>query len=380
MIPDRLLKIFRHDIGPRQERTEYLIGLGLAKDHWLFQGVPYAFLPKVKLGDVEIIGHVTQFLGVNYGGPAHDLSELRDTWANFPETDRRAFACHLASAVAALEKLSIVHGDLSPGNVMVGPGLNGRNALYLCDFDGYYHKGTSMLPRKHNGLGLRPLGTPGYQYVQLIKRIKADKNDSDEGLYVETDRFAMAALICEIMAWRNDTGTKLGRGELLTEEIILNGNLCLLPREITDAFSAGFALLEKALKAGSIDAFPSPGDWLSLLGVPAAIVSPIFPGTPRAIFTRRDTTMPPQAANLTSQQGNFGVIHAELQDIAFRNERQKGGQKLHLTFNGPLPAAIKKEGKISKVSPANRKDFLVGPKDTIMFGGWLVEFDNSNDP
>src|SRR5262249_12609584 len=63
------LKIFRKDIPQRRERTAFLVNSGLAKNLWVFEGVPYLYLNRFRVNNVEIAGHVTHFIGLQFGAP-----------------------------------------------------------------------------------------------------------------------------------------------------------------------------------------------------------------------------------------------------------------------------------------------------------------------
>src|ERR1044072_2732307 len=65
------LKVFQKDIPERHKRSEFLVNLGLAKRHeWVFQGVPYAWFNKQKVNNIDVVGHLTKFIGLQYGRPA----------------------------------------------------------------------------------------------------------------------------------------------------------------------------------------------------------------------------------------------------------------------------------------------------------------------
>lgn len=373
------LKIFRQDIPERRDRTTFLIGLGLTKGHWAFQCVPYAWFPGTEINGVQVVGHLTKFLGMQFGGPAQDFSELKEKWDIFTADDRRAFASHLASAVDALENIGVVHGDLSPGNIMIGPGPNGRLACCLCDFDGFIHSKVQKLPRKFDRQDVRPLGTPGYQYPELMARISADTNNTDDRVFAETDRFSLAAIICELMVWGNDTSEKLGRGELLSEEALARRNISTIPNEIKGRFASGFALLEQALRASSCRDMPSPKDWLKLFGV-VSVVQSAFKGHPRASFKRRGSADQPLQANFINKtSGDLADVHASLSSlkgIAFARAADGAGFRFRLSFNNTLPVLVRRGGGSIKVGDAQRKDFEVFAGDTVAVGDWEITFDD----
>ena len=136
---------------------------------------------------------------------------------------------------------------------------------------------------------------------------------------METDRFALAVTICEMMVWNSDLEKKLGRPQLLNEDIVLSGKISDIPDHVKSSFSQGFALLEKALRAGKCDDMPTPDDWLTCLGVRSVVPSP-FKTTPQVLFFRRKGNgrkLHKQAVLNTNPTGSFGVVDKELNDIAF---------------------------------------------------------------
>jgi hypothetical protein len=262
---DAALKIFKSDTPKRRERTEFLMRFAHRAKKRLFQGVPYAFFSNVEINGLRIIGHLARFITMGSLGHEGDFAELKDTWFAFEPDHRRLLAMQVVNTVAELEKEGFIHGDVSANNLIIlsRPGI--APACYLCDFDGFSHKMAAQLPRRHDKYPVRPLGAEGYQYPRLIERIRADPNNSDEGVFVETDRFALAATICELMIWNSTTFRELLRGQLLSDDIITARRLEQLPEDLVRRFPRGFELLDRALKAPSIELMPSPAEWLALL-------------------------------------------------------------------------------------------------------------------
>lgn len=373
------LKVFHKDIPDRHQRSEFLVKLGLAKHHdWIFQGVPYAWFNRRKVNGVEIVGHLTKFVGLQYGRPAEDLVVLKSDgkWDNYALDDRRAFAAHLASAVCALERVQLVHGDLSGGNIMVGPGPGGRSICCLCDFDGFFHPSQPMLPRKFDGELTRPLGSVGYQYPDLIRRIGTDKNENDENIFVETDRFALGALICEIMVWSSSLGKKLGREQLLEDTQIRAQRLSDIPDNVKASFSQGFSLLEKALMAGSCEAMPTPEDWLICLGVQSVLPTP-FKSPPQVLFYRRKgggRRLHRQAILNQRPTGSFDVIDPDLGGIAFLRDDQN---HVTLAIGSGLPCALRRSGRQQVLTSDAKAALPVLPGDLLRVGDWEIVFEES---
>lgn len=374
------LKIFRLDIPDRRKRTHFLAHLGLAKQHWAFHGVPYGQFPGWEINGVRVVAHLTKFIGMEFGGPASDLSELKEKWGMFSIADRTSFASHLTSAIYALERIGIVHGDLAPNNIMIGPGPGGRLSCFPCDFDGFYHPKVPLLPRQFDNQDSRPLGTPGYQYPDLIRKIAADTNNSDTQLYVRSDRFALAALVCELMVWENDTYQQLGRGELVGEEVILKRTITSIPPTIRSRFPTGFDLLETALNARTIEDMPTPENWLNALGV-KSVVPQIFLAPPKIICRRRNSFVSVSAHLNTQQAGDFSFAHSSLKNVAYSRESvtvaDKAGERVRLTFMSELPALVRRAGRSEPIKGDARHAFEVYPDDTICISDWEISFTDS---
>jgi serine/threonine protein kinase len=373
------LKVFRKDIPQRHERSEFLVRLGLARRHeWIFQGVPYAWFNKQKVNGIEIVGHLTKFIGLQYGRPAEDFGVIKDDaqWDTFTRDERRSFAAHLASAICGLERVQVVHGDLSSGNIMIGPGPNGRNVCCLCDFDGFYHAAQPLLPRQFEGEATRPLGSPGYAYPALIEKIKADKNDSDESIVVETDRFALGVLICEMIVWNSSLAKQLGRLQLLDESIIISRRLTNVPDSIRSIFPEGFALLDKALHAGSCDDMPTPDEWLNCLGVQSILPTP-FRSPPHVFFFRRKGTarkLHKQAILNNKPSDNFGSVDPELANIVFNRD---SANQVTLAIGSKLPGALRRSGRQQSLTAAVKAALPILPGDMLRIGDWEIVFEES---
>ncbi|MDO8608848.1 MAG: hypothetical protein Q7R40_20130 [Phaeospirillum sp.] len=367
------LKIFKSDIPERRARTEFLIRTGLTKSHdWLFQGVPYAWLPGSVVNGHRLLGHVAHQIGARFGGPAEDFSRLKNqqAWdASYTPAARTMFAAQLCCAVAAMEKLGMVHGDLSGGNIMVGPGPNGDMVCSLCDFDGYYHSSVQPLPRKFDGVSCRPLGTVGYQYPELAVQVDRDQSATDPSIMVLTDRFALGALICELMVWSLQVENLLGRNELLSPQEILGRSLSSLPSSVTNAWPTGFALLERAIQAGSIADLPSPEDWLGVLGI-SLWTEKKFTNPPFFEFYQRSGTrikLVQKAALSHTTTGNFGGIAPDLANVSYALV----DSVLSITVNWPAQVFVVTDGR-SQSRGMGPMTVKVNPGQAVVANGWEI--------
>ena len=104
-------------------------------------------------------------------------------------------ACDLIRATALLESAGIVHGDLSPNNIIVDPGAPpDQPALYLIDFDAFVAqacRGADAVSAEEGGT----YGTEGYCPPDLVKKAGAGVNS----VAPYSDRFARDMLLLELL-------------------------------------------------------------------------------------------------------------------------------------------------------------------------------------
>jgi len=371
--PERIpafLKLFMTEVKERETRTRLLIAMELARRSHFFHGIPFGWLGNFTINGVALIAHFTRMIHGPYDGGPEDFGRLRSNgrWKTIDADHRRRFGAELAAAVAGLERAGIVHGDISPGNTLIGQN-SGKDICILCDYDGYFSKRVPRLPRKDGRLPCRPLGSPGYQYPDLISAIEADpQNDAD--IWVQTDRFALGVAICEMMVWSDGVEQILataGRGELLPKDLIMSRDVSRLPTAVTDAFPEGFKLLEKAMRAGSPAAMPSPEDWLRVLGFDEAAE---YKGRPLiTLFRRRGNgRMRHGAFRLSNPSGDLGRADSQLAGIKF----QFDAQKLELEFAPAAPVRRRREGKLADIA-AGGGAVSANPGDIYYVGDWGFE-------
>jgi hypothetical protein len=369
------LKIFRTDVPERRPRTEFLIRQALARKHaWLFHGVPYAWIPDRQIKNVAIIGHVALQIGAKFGGGAEDFSRLKaqGAWpAALDLETRRKLAAELCVAVASLEMQQIVHGDISSGNIMVGFGPNsGEKTCTLCDFDGFFHPAVESLPRWFDGQPCRPIGSAGYQYPELMARLAADSKSTDQGIMVETDRFALATIICELMTWSPALETSLNRSELLSEDVILSRSLTALPGTLTRRWPEGFGLLERALQANSTGAMPSPEDWLAALGFQVSSQASFVQRPHFRIYKRLGNVRTSAGSVLLANRnsGDFQPVDVSLADIGF----SFSDQRLIFDVKWPHPIFVTRNGQQRHLGNGPQS-ITLGPNDTFSSNFWEIE-------
>ena len=367
------LKVFRLDLPNRSERTAYLIRLGLAKHHpWLFQGMPYVAMKHFSINGVKVVGHIAQQIRGLNGTAAEDFSRLRslDDWKASPE-ERTRVAGHLCCSVAALEKLSLVHGDLSARNVMIGGAQDGKIAAILCDFDGFYQPAQLMLPLEYNHTPCRPMGSPGYQYPHLLQELANGASDPS----VRTDRFALAVLVCELMVWDAAVARDVDREELLSDEIIRKRDLALLPTQVRRKWKDGFDLLQAALATKDPGDFPSPEIWLELL------LGKRFIGRPQVkVYRRKGRRELLREVRLGSDQGDFSPAHPTLADIKFRVSPTTSGFECALEIKWSFPVLLRRRG--GRLQDAGKGPVIVAvqPGDLVNSNQWEFEILDSAKP
>jgi hypothetical protein len=246
----------------------------------------------------------------------------------------------------------------------------------LCDYDGFFSHLAPRLPRKdENKVACRPLGTIGYQYPDLIDALNKDTHH-DADIWVETDRFALAVAICEMMVWSDDIETMLqkeGREEFLPPKLISARDLSPLPKNIYASFPKGFDLLDKALRASRPSSMPSPEDWLRVLGFDDEAIE--FKGRPIITVSRIRGNLRSKKGTfrLTKQEGDFGKADKQFAGSGYRFIKNR----LELRFaNGPIKR--RREGRLADVT-ADFDSVVANPGDIYYVGEWEFEIADSPD-
>jgi len=236
-----ILKSFQILCDERIRRMQWLSARQLCKYDKLLGGAPYQFFGEPYY--VQICSFVE--------------GQTWSKWKSNPNlkltpAQRIILAHSLASTACLLEEsIELVHGDFSPGNVIIKG--NHTFEMSLIDFDAYFHKQVPVLPKEQG----RTRGTFGYQFSDLAK---------NEHSIVRSDRFAMAVLIHEFLCFdfHDNPGTE-DEHLLITQDDIASGqarpdaNLAVVwGNEIND-------LAWKALRATKQELCPSPREWRTSL-------------------------------------------------------------------------------------------------------------------
>jgi hypothetical protein len=366
------LKIFKAEVSEREHRTRLLIESELAKYSDYFGGMPFGWLGRANIKGVDLVAHFTRTIPGPFDGGPEDFERLRSNgrWSRFSRETREIFAGELAVAVAGLERAGITHGDISPGNVLVGHSRSGSDVCILCDYDGYYHPDVPRLPRSIGKLPCRPLGSPGYQYPDLIDEIKRD-NRNDADIWVQTDRFALGVAICEMMVWSAEIETLLedeGRGQLLPDSVIASRDVSRLPAQVIDIFPRGFLLLDKALKASGPASMPSPEDWLRVLGLDDATIA--YDGRPAiTIYRRRGNSRVKEGMfRLSAREGDFGKASQDLASMRYGFV----DKKLELHFSPGKTIKRRRDTRLADMTP-ELGGLAANPGDIYYVDEWEFE-------
>lgn len=261
----------------RKRRAEFLCSPAMnlhlrlrmhdVKDRLLFAGAPVlSFTHSLGMGDGS--GEYICTVMHNAGAPARcrvmQWGELREQ--RILSVRERLWLAHdLARCVGIMEELDLVHGDLSPDNVLVliPESASNRPKISLVDFDLFYARTAlcPMLPLH----GPPPDGVaPGHEGYQppLGMRLYDIENGEGSDHSVRYDRFALGLLVFEFLAWcgvtwgepliRQDSIDRLKTNE---DSRKLLGNLAFaLSNQVLN-------LLGRAINRDSAG-WPSPQEWI----------------------------------------------------------------------------------------------------------------------
>ena len=249
-----ILKGFKHLTPERRQRTAFLCALRLSdlpRPVTWFEGAPLrTFSHRLRhelLGPegVEIDGHLAPFVdGETYG----DL--IGGTpWA--PSIDMRVdLARQLCAAVALLESVGLVHGDLAHNNIMVVNHDGAEAELRIIDFDGFYHPDVPALPVNCG----RVWGTDGY-------RARAFRF-GDPMSAPSSDRVALAVLVVELVTRLHDDMPRDGQ---FVHQSAIEAGMAGLDDVVSERWREGVALLSEAIAVEDPREAPAPGVWRQAL-------------------------------------------------------------------------------------------------------------------
>ena len=388
-----IMKFFTHVVPQRSARQSYLVDQRYnaekylaGKFEWLYEAIPYLWMDKTVAGH-RLYGHVAKH--VCYGRPGDDFERVREhdteNMDTFSEDNRREMAAQLCIAIVGLERLGIVHSDLSPKNIVIGKYSDSEAHCVLIDYDGFQSPHAPQLPRQHDGNQVRMLGTPGYQHPDLMRRIERD-NGTDDALFVENDRFALGVLCFELVTWMTATRDSLPAGQtgLINEDELRDGRLDV-PAEARSAWPEGFRLLEKAVQEPNINSLPSPEDWLQAINPKLKLrnckhwTTTVF----LKIYRQHGNQTPEIRGRLhfvenQSGTGTLEIVDSRLSDIAYSYKNEDGhclSFKLHIKSTAPVIIIRDGQQRNLGVQP---DEIEVEPDDQILTDNWRLKFQDAS--
>lgn len=188
----------------RIERTKWLVNQGIQSWASELYGAPYAWL------DTSIVGRPIGIgfdfaCAIAHAVPGFTWAEQRGRIiAGKVKVDfamRQECVVNLLRGLAFLEQRNILHGDLSPNNIIVNLDRKaGDPALYLIDFDGFVSPtaGVALEQLSYDEGGT--IGTLGYHPPDLEQHVSA----GEDGIAPYSDRYGRDMLILELLCYHKD--------------------------------------------------------------------------------------------------------------------------------------------------------------------------------
>jgi len=258
------MKTFSSSSTTRVDRSVFLTQLrSFLEGDPRFQALPIWAVDTLEVGGVLLNGHIAPLVGGIGDSGWRELRELFGSgeWFELSTKIRRVLLKDLALAVRKMEDCGLIHGDLSLANILVDVSAEPKE-LALCDYDAFVFNGVEPIERPN-----RPLGTLGFQSPNLFEQYLADREGKAD-ISVDTDRFALAALIATSEMWSKDDAIeagKRGQNSIVSEAVLHSRSLASIKKEQALRFPSGVALLAKALSAKRSEDMPAPIDWVHAL-------------------------------------------------------------------------------------------------------------------
>jgi hypothetical protein len=192
------LKFFTRPTRKRLERTAWLIAQRMHA--WL----PGLAAAPIAWGDTRLAQRAceSEFDFAGYlarAVPGRTWLELKtaicENSVRFSDDTRRRCTCDLLLSLAVLEEAGIVHGDLSPNNIVIDLEAAGdRPALYLIDFDAFVAEAAGPNRAVTVAEG-GTYGTDGYSPPELA----AAAAEGDGSVAPRSDRYGRDMLLLELL-------------------------------------------------------------------------------------------------------------------------------------------------------------------------------------
>ena len=196
--PAAYLKFFAQATAKRLQRTHWLIAQQMHLWAEQLQAAPSLWVDSRQHSRPAAVGFdFTGCLARAVPGMTWLEVKYRIQEKDFRPDDEfrwRCF-CDLVLSVALLERAGILHGDLSPNNIIVDPNApRGQPALYLIDFDAFVAPAAGAVGQVTLGEG-GTYGTEGYCPPDLTERA----NRGDDSVLPYSDRFGRDMLALELL-------------------------------------------------------------------------------------------------------------------------------------------------------------------------------------
>jgi serine/threonine protein kinase len=222
----------------------------LTKDHLDFTRPGYKNQSLAHLAEGAVM--MPKVPGTNWASIA---DELREGKLELLDVKRLQMSLSLAKCILMLETGRCSHRDLSSTNVFFDE--NGR--AYLIDWDCLYNP---ELPFQSN----TPIGTMGY--IAPFLKTTEGNTDGSSTWCPYADRFALAALITEILLVGPDTASSHEDGSLFSQEQIDTPQHEFVKDHINKLRRISKPCASLAQQAFAVSYFsecPSPSDWIGAL-------------------------------------------------------------------------------------------------------------------
>lgn len=188
----------------RIERTKWLVAQGIQSWAKELHGAPYAWLDTSNVGRPDGIGFDFA-CAIAHAVPGFTWAEQRGRivagQVEFDFAMRRECVVSLLRGLAFLEQRNMLHGDLSPNNIIVNLDRKaGDPALYLIDFDGFVAPTAGIALEQLSLDEGGTIGTPGYHPVDLEQHALAGA----DGVAPYSDRYGRDMLILELLCFHKE--------------------------------------------------------------------------------------------------------------------------------------------------------------------------------